>query len=441
MANDDAMHHRKRQQQVAVFASRHPSEPELISSYLGPRLSMASSSSAADDRCCLLIHHADAYAADPEDLTARHPPARAADGVTAWKGDDGRRVRSGWLMVELGLDRDTAAPARAEGASASDELVLCKIYMTPRKQQPPPPPLTPSPIEVPGEKGKTIDEMIMAPDATSPPRQRRRHTPPEQEATADDDEDDTRGWPPPSPTEEPGEKRKTDEMIMAPDATSPPQQRWRHTLPEQEATATATADEDETPRLPPPPPPGDKRKTIDPMITAPDAASPPRQRRRHTLPEHEAADADAESVLLSSNDSQEEDGNGSKETSDEHSTQGESVPMARRSDDGVDQHGTPVVYEDDDGRKRHRGSVPDLNVDVIAAVPHEEHHAKADDCTAERRRRTPSPRTKQEPPCCSYYFVVLPCPTHVDVTDDETYGCGCRVTGSVRCHHRSFPKN
>ncbi|XP_066316496.1 uncharacterized protein [Miscanthus floridulus] len=103
------------------------------------------------DRPCSasFIHDADVYSAGPGELTARLAPEVASNGDSAWyffsavraktrdgqrkartvdSGDgcwhsevDGRRVRSGWQMVELSLD----------GADA-DDVVLCKIYFSPR---------------------------------------------------------------------------------------------------------------------------------------------------------------------------------------------------------------------------------------------------------------------------------------------------------------------
>lgn len=154
------------------FAS-HPSDLELITTYLIPWVSTG-------ERPWKFIHDADVYAARPEDLAAQYAPATASDGQEGWyffstlrsknrrgqrksrtvgsgtddgcwhseraakalsagighsrqigyrqtfsfatKGD-GRLVRSGWLMAEIGLNSD---------GSAEDELVLCKVYRSPR---------------------------------------------------------------------------------------------------------------------------------------------------------------------------------------------------------------------------------------------------------------------------------------------------------------------
>ncbi|TVU35546.1 hypothetical protein EJB05_17442, partial [Eragrostis curvula] len=146
----------------------HPSEEELIGAFLRPRVSGGNKSPSPS----AFIHDADVYSASPDVLTNDFAPAVASNGDRAWyffspvrtksregqrkartvdNGDgcwhseagakpvvvehgrrlghrqsfsfvtkvDGRRVRSGWLMVELGLDD-------------ADETVLCKIYFSPR---------------------------------------------------------------------------------------------------------------------------------------------------------------------------------------------------------------------------------------------------------------------------------------------------------------------
>jgi hypothetical protein len=151
----------------------HPSEEELITSFLRPRVVCV----AGDRPCASFIHDADVYSAGPGELTGGHAPAVASNCDSAWyffsavraktrdgqrkartvdTGEgcwhseagakpvveeghggrvlvghrqgfsfvtkvDGRCVRSGWLMVELSLD----------GADA-DDVVLCKIYFSPR---------------------------------------------------------------------------------------------------------------------------------------------------------------------------------------------------------------------------------------------------------------------------------------------------------------------
>ncbi|KAF0912161.1 hypothetical protein E2562_013049 [Oryza meyeriana var. granulata] len=207
---------------VVVFASRHPSEQELIASYLHPRLTKAGGSKSSPR--CHFIHNGDVYADDPAELTARFLPACAADGVKAWyffsavrtatehgkrrtravesgagcwhseagvravvdaggrrvghrqffsfvkKREDGKRVRTGWLMVELGLDSET------EDAS----MVLCKIYLTPRMPSSSSSIATKSTMELSGLKRNTSGDQMgcdIAP-ATSP-LQRRRHLLPE----------------------------------------------------------------------------------------------------------------------------------------------------------------------------------------------------------------------------------------------------------------------
>ncbi|KAL6845293.1 hypothetical protein ACP4OV_024788 [Aristida adscensionis] len=153
------------QRRLPDFAS-HPSEEELIASYLRPR------AAAKQPVAPSFIHDADVYSASPAVLTNEFAPACAGNGDEAWyffsavrakspdgqrkartvdTGEgcwhseagarpvveeprrrlghrqsfsfvtnvDGRRVRSGWLMVELGLD-------------GAEDMVLCKIYFSPR---------------------------------------------------------------------------------------------------------------------------------------------------------------------------------------------------------------------------------------------------------------------------------------------------------------------
>ncbi|XP_037413835.1 uncharacterized protein LOC119276783 [Triticum dicoccoides] len=161
----------RRAAQRPDFAS-HPSDLELISTYLIPWVSTG-------ERPWKFIHEADVYAATPQDLARAYAPATASDGQESWyffttlraksrrgqrksrtvgSGDhgcwhseraakplfagighsrqigyrqafsfatkeDGRLVRSGWLMAEIGLNPD---------ASAEEELILCKVYRSPR---------------------------------------------------------------------------------------------------------------------------------------------------------------------------------------------------------------------------------------------------------------------------------------------------------------------
>jgi len=151
-----------------VDFSAHPSEQELILAYLLPRVS------SDDNQPCPFIHDVDVYSLSPAELTNDFAPALAYTGDKAWyffsalrakspggqrksrtvdtgggywqseagakpvvmvfpeqrrlghrrifsfvTKVDGRRVRSGWLMVEIGLD-------------GNDDTVLCKIYFSPR---------------------------------------------------------------------------------------------------------------------------------------------------------------------------------------------------------------------------------------------------------------------------------------------------------------------
>jgi len=142
-----------------------------VKSYLIPRV-------ASGQHPCKFTHDADLYAAGPAALTSQFPPATASDGEKAWyiftslpaksihgqrrprtvatgegcwhseagvkpvfdgdhqigwrqffsfmtkeEGQRVRNIRSGWIMVEIGLEQE----------GSSDELVLCKVYRSPRK--------------------------------------------------------------------------------------------------------------------------------------------------------------------------------------------------------------------------------------------------------------------------------------------------------------------
>ncbi|CAO2178789.1 unnamed protein product [Urochloa humidicola] len=197
----------------------HPSEEELIASILRP---CAAASGAAPPPCAPFVHDADVYSADPAELTAAFAPAVAGSngdmvwyflsavraktrdgqrkartvdsGEGCWHSEagakpvvddagrclghrqsfslvtkvDGRRVRSGWLMVEIGLDGDDGG------------VVLCKIYFSPRAR------VGGGPAA--GCKRKAADRNSPAPAAC---RRRRCERPTATEAGASfDDEDD-----------------------------------------------------------------------------------------------------------------------------------------------------------------------------------------------------------------------------------------------------------
>ncbi|CAO2165914.1 unnamed protein product [Urochloa humidicola] len=167
----------------AAFQS-HPTDLELVNSYLRPWVETGLKAGA-------FIHEADVYAADPADLTRRFAPAVAQDGERAWyfftplrhksvrgkrkartvatgggcwhneakskpvytgingkrqighrqsfsfvKKDGGGRVRTGWLMMELRLLKDGATADGKGEAAAMGNLVLCKVYRSPRNPEP-----------------------------------------------------------------------------------------------------------------------------------------------------------------------------------------------------------------------------------------------------------------------------------------------------------------
>ncbi|CAO1945510.1 unnamed protein product [Urochloa humidicola] len=197
----------------------HPSEEELIASILRP---CAAASGASPPPCPPFVHEADVYSADPAELTAAFAPAVAgSNGDMAWyflsgvraktrdgqrkartvdSGEgcwhseagakpvvddagrclghrqsfsfvtkvDGRRVRSGWLMVELSLDGDDGG------------MVLCKIYFSPRARVGGGGPAA-------GRKRKAADRNS---PATAARRRRRCERPTATEAGASLDEED-----------------------------------------------------------------------------------------------------------------------------------------------------------------------------------------------------------------------------------------------------------
>uniref|UniRef100_A0A0E0JM56 NAC domain-containing protein n=1 Tax=Oryza punctata TaxID=4537 RepID=A0A0E0JM56_ORYPU len=191
----------------------HPTEQELVETYLRPRV--VSGDKPSSSPCGFIIHEVDVYSANPADLTRGFAPAVARssgdeawyffsavrglkggrkartvdDGAGCWhseagakpvfaassgcrlghrqnfsfitKDDDGQRVRSGWLMVELSLDVD--------GQDDDEEqLVLSKVYFSPR---------------APGAKKPTVAAVAMSrhkrklstTDIASPPPRQRRH--------------------------------------------------------------------------------------------------------------------------------------------------------------------------------------------------------------------------------------------------------------------------
>lgn len=193
----------------------HPSEAELITSFLRPRVVVSDDS---DTPCASFVHDVDVYSAGPGELTGRLAPVLASNGDRAWyffcavrakKSDGqrkarkvhtgegcwhseagakpvvegpgrllvghrqafsfmtkvkGRRVRSGWLMVELSLD----------GADA-DDVVLCKVYFSPRARA--------SPAAAAAASGRK-ERKAAADDKNPASSVRRRRDPPSDDAEA-----------------------------------------------------------------------------------------------------------------------------------------------------------------------------------------------------------------------------------------------------------------
>ncbi|PAN29146.1 hypothetical protein PAHAL_5G208600 [Panicum hallii] len=238
----------------AAFQS-HPTDLELVNSYLRPFLETG--------KAAAFIHEGDVYAADPADLTRQFAPAVAQDGERAWyfltplrhksvrgkrkartvatgegcwhneakskpvctaihgkrqigyrqsfsfiKKEDGSRVRTGWLMMELRLLKDDAGQgARAEEAALGN-LVLCKVYRSPRN--PEPGGGGPAPALKEEEAADGDDESSAA--------------------TADDDDDDSSDTP--GPTKKSDEQESSEATVAAPS---------RHSKADDEISGAAAA--------------------------------------------------------------------------------------------------------------------------------------------------------------------------------------------------------
>ncbi|KQK09093.1 hypothetical protein BRADI_2g46020v3, partial [Brachypodium distachyon] len=215
------------QRRNAFALDAQPSDQELLSSFLRERVSSGAGSDK-NSSCGGFIHEADVYSAHPAELTRRHGAALASNGEEAWyffsavraKGsgrrartvdsgegcwhseagskpvvsahlrggggggllghrqnfsfvtkEDGVRVRSGWLMVELGLHGD-----------GQDEVTICKVYFSPRtaaKNQRKKPALSSSSSSSATRKRKVAETTTPAPAG-----QRRRHGTPEAAAAS-----------------------------------------------------------------------------------------------------------------------------------------------------------------------------------------------------------------------------------------------------------------
>lgn len=184
-----------------------PTDLDLINTYLRPWVEEGVKTGS-------FIHEADVYAADPSDLTLEYAPAVAQDGEKAWyfyttlrhksvrgkrkkrtvasgsgcwhneakpkpvytgingrrqigyrqsfsfvtKKQGGQRNRTGWLMMELRLLKDSACAGKeARDESALGNLALCKVYCSPRNP----------PEAAAGYKAKADDDGDKSSSATS----------------------------------------------------------------------------------------------------------------------------------------------------------------------------------------------------------------------------------------------------------------------------------
>lgn len=447
----------------AVFTSRHPTEQELISSYLHPRLLLATTKPAAGG-VPSFIHHADAYAADPADLTARHLPARAADGSRAWyffspvrtttergtrraravesgdgcwhsesgvravvdaagrrvghrqffsfvkkREEDGKRVRTGWLMVELGVGNDAAS-------ASSNELVLCKIYMTPRMPPPSPPSAVTSSAATTMElmaggvhkRRKISDEIAAAATPPPPQQQRRQRCVPDNDGSKessgesssvvilDDDDDDA------DALEDGGavrSKLRSDDGVTLPDARDDEQHAGTSdSMAGTSAGAAVTG--------------GGHGKLLPDLNVVATVAS-----------DHE---------------------------DDEGGRHARGAPR-RRQDGGTSTTTTMVAGAGASERGSTTGHLPAAATGyrrtLMLFLEEEDNDAVEDEqqqqapplppatSTAATRTRTAAEANVQrqrqrQPPCCT--FVVHPCAAHAKMRHGAAYGCGCRVTGAVR---------
>lgn len=468
----------------AVFASRHPTEQEIITSYLHPRLLLATTkpAGAGVGGVPSFIHHADAYAADPADLTARHLPARAADGSRAWyffspvrtttergtrraravesgdgcwhsesgvravvdaagrrvghrqffsfvkkREEDGKRVRTGWLMVELGLDNDASA-------SCSNELVLCKIYMTPRMPPPSPPravtssaatmelmPLPrvppPSPPSAVTSATTTTMELMaggvhkrrkisdeIAAAATSPPpqQQRRQRCVPDNDGSKessgessvvilDDDDDDA------DALEDGGavrSKPRSDDGVMLPDAR----------------------DDDEQ-----------HAGTTDSMAGTSGGAV--------TGGGHGKILPDLNVVATVAPDHEDEEGRHARDAPRRRQDGGTSTTTTMVAGAGAERGSTTGYLP---------GAAAGYRRTLMLFLEEEDDNNAMED---EQQQPAPPPpvttttrtsveanlqlqQRQRQTPCCT--FVVHPCAAHAKMRHGAAYGCGCRVTGTVR---------
>lgn len=467
----------------AVFASRHPTEQELISSYLHPRLLLTITKPAAAVAAGgvpSFIHHADAYAADPADLTARHLPARAADGSRAWyffspvrtttergtrraravesgdgcwhsesgvravvdaagrrvghrqffsfvkkREEDGKRVRTGWLMVELGVDNDAAS------ASSSNELVLCKIYMTPR--MPPPSP----PSAVTSSAAATMELMPRAPPPSAPSA-----------VTS-----------PAATTMElmaggVHKRRKiSDEIAAAGTPPHPQQQRRQRCVPDNDGSKESSGESSSVVIL----------DDDDDDADAPEDGGAVRSKLRSDdgvmladARDDEQHAATSDSMAGTSGGAVTGGGHGkllpdlNVVATVAHDDEGRHARGAPRPQDGGTSTTTTMVASAGAERGSTTGHLPAatagyrrtlmlfLEEEDDDAVEDEQQQQQAPPLPPATSTATTTTRTaaeanvqrQRQPPCCT--FVVHPCAAHAKMRHGAAYGCGCRVTGAVR---------
>uniref|UniRef100_A0A0D9XC60 NAC domain-containing protein n=1 Tax=Leersia perrieri TaxID=77586 RepID=A0A0D9XC60_9ORYZ len=416
----------------SVSSSRHPTELELAVKHLNPRAHRIKTNESN------FIHEADVYDVDPADLTAKFPPAHATDGVYwyffspvrnqagrrrvrsvksadnggCWhseagvkavedehkrrvghrqffsftkKGDDGKRYRTGWIMVEIGLDHEP------------NDVVLCKVYKTPRK----PSGVMPSAMmEIHGEKRKMTDD-----DAELPPQQRRRLL--AEEETQEDGSEENSGESSTVPS------TLADVADLADDDD----------VGRLEETTSSDDDDDDCVMLPDPPSQGEvvstQRETLPNTIGDGTVADDDNCRHQRSAVPDLNIDA-----TMSEEDKHEDHyaRNGRQHGSTLGSITKETTSTSN-STMAATERITSTRSIPDECRRRHTLKLHMVN-----------------DGMEQQRQQAATPawpyggggrlqwQQGQRAPC--FYIVVRPCAAHSSLRYGTTYRCGCRVTGS-----------